>query len=132
MGLVEVSTRAAGNSETAFRYHLGMTRLLLTFVGVAALQLGTPRTAELGELLRPCADPTSVVARPDAQSKGALPRAGSRTDALQVTDATSCAPAEPPHPLQASAHDTSPTEAPGRLGPASLPRVLQDARAPPA
>ncbi len=109
-----------------------MTRLLLTFIGVAALQLGTPRPAGLAELLRPGGEPTNVVPRPEAQSTGALTRDGSRTDALRVAHVTPGAPAEPPHPSLASGHGTSPTEAPRRSGPVSVPGVLPDARAPPA
>ena len=109
-----------------------MTRLLWTCIGVAALQLGTPRLAEVGELLRPGGEPTSVVPQHEAESRGALTLADSRTDALQVTRVTPGARAEPPCPPHAPEHGTSPTEAPRRSGPATLPRVLQDARAPPA
>ena len=40
-----------------------------------------PWREELGELLRPGSEPTSVVPRPEAPSKGALTRADSRTNA---------------------------------------------------
>jgi hypothetical protein len=108
-----------------------MTRLLLTFVGVAALQLGTPHAADAAEL-RPMGEPTSVVPRLETKSQGALTRERSRTDAVEVGYVTAAAPAEPPHLPCASARGTSPTEAPRCSGPASLPRVLPDARAPPA
>jgi hypothetical protein len=108
-----------------------MTRLLLTFIGVAALQLGTPHAAGAAEL-RPSGEPTSVVPRLEPKSQGALTRDRWRTDAVEVAHVTPAAPAEPPHLPCASAHRTSPTEAPRCSGPASLPRVLPDARAPPA
>ena len=109
-----------------------MTRLLLTWVGVAALQLGAPRAVGAAELLRPGGEPTSVAPRLEAQSKGVRTRDGRWTNTVQAAHVTPSAPAEPPHLPSVSAHVTSPTEAPRRSGPASLPRVLPDARAPPA
>jgi len=109
-----------------------MTRLLLTCIGVAALQLGAPRPGGVAELLGPGGERTSVVPRPEAPAKGSLTRDGSRTDDLRGAQVTPGAPAEPPQPPLASAHGTSPTEASRHSGPVSIPRVLPDARAPPA
>jgi hypothetical protein len=109
-----------------------MTRLLLTCLGVAALQLGTPHAAGAAEQLRPGGEPTRVVPQLETKSQGALTRDGSRTAAVKVAHVTPGAPAEPPRLPRASAYGTVPTEAPHCLGPASLPRVLPDARAPPA
>jgi hypothetical protein len=109
-----------------------MTRLLLTWIGVAALQLGMPRAVVAAELLRPVGEPTSVVPRPEAQSRGALTRHGFPTDADQGDPVTPGAPGEPPPEPLAFAHGASPTGAPHRAAPVSLARVLPDARAPPA
>jgi hypothetical protein len=108
-----------------------MTRLLLTLIGVAALQLATPHAAGAAEL-RPSGEPTRVVPRLETKSQGALTRDRSRTDAVEVAHVNLAAPAAPPHLPRASAHRTAPAEAPRCSDPASLPRVLPDARAPPA
>jgi len=109
-----------------------MTRLLLTWIGVAALHLGTPHPTSAAELLRPARESSSLVPRPNTPSEGALTRDRFRAAAVQVAHVTPCAPAALPHLPRASARDTSPTDAPRRSGPASLPHVLPDARAPPA
>ena len=109
-----------------------MTRLLLAWIGVAALQLGMPSAADAAELLRRGSEPASVAPRPDAQSKGALTPHGRGNDAVQVAQVTPGAPADPPHPLRASTRTASPAEAPRHSAPASPARVLPDARAPPA
>lgn len=108
-----------------------MTRLLLTLIGVAALQLGTPHAAGAAEL-RPTGESTSVVPRLETKSQGALTRDRARIDATGAAHLTPAAPTEPPHLPCASAHGPSPIDAPRCSGPASLPRVLPDARAPPA
>ena len=108
-----------------------MTRLLLTLIGVAALHLGAPHAAGAAEL-RPTGESTSVVPRLETKSQGALTRDRSRTDAVEAAHLTPAAPAAPPRLPCASAHGASPTDAPRCSGPASLPRVLPDARAPPA
>lgn len=117
---------------TPFGYHSIMIRLLLTCIGVAALQLGTPRAVGAIELSGPTGHTQSVTPRVQAQATRALTRHGSWTDAVQVAHVTPGAPAGRPHLPCASGHDSSPTLAPRRSGPTSHPRVLPDARAPPA
>jgi hypothetical protein len=107
-----------------------MTRLLLTCIGVLALQLTAPPPAGLAE--RSGEESTNVVPRPEAHSKPTLTRDGPRTATLRVAQVTPAASATPPHPPLAAAHETSPPKALHQSGPASLPRVLPDARAPPA
>lgn len=109
-----------------------MTRLLLTWIGLAILQLGTPRAVSATELVRPVGEPTSVAPRPETPSKDALARDRSRRDPGQVAHVTPVAPAASPRLPCALAHGAAPTDAPRRTGPASLAHVLPDARAPPA
>ena len=116
----------------ASRYHSIMTRLLLTWIGVAAFQLGMPRAVAAVELLRPVGEPTSVDVRLEAQSRGVLTRDGYRIDVVRAFHVTPGPPAEPPHLLRASANGAAPIEARRCLGPISPARVLPDARAPPA
>lgn len=108
-----------------------MTRLLLTCLGVAALQLGTPQSGGAAEL-RPMGEPTRVVPRLETKSQGVLTRDRSRTKAVEVGHVTPAAPTGPPHLPCADAQVTSSADPPRCSGPATLPRVLPDARAPPA
>jgi hypothetical protein len=109
-----------------------MIRLLLTWIGVAALQLAAPPSSSAAELLQPAGERTSVVPRTQAPAPGALSRDGPRQGLLQVTHVTPFAPAALPRALRALARPLSPIDASRRSAPASLPRVLPDARAPPA
>ena len=108
-----------------------MIRLLLACVAVAALHLGAPHAADAAEL-RPTGEPTRVVPQLETKSQGALTRDRFRSDAVELAQSGPGAPGEPPHLPRASAHETSPPDAPRWAGPAVLPRVLPDARAPPA
>ena len=109
-----------------------MTRLLLTWIGVAALHLGTPHATSAAEVLRPGGESTSVVPRPDKPSKGALSRDRTWGEAVQIAPVTPFAPAASQRALRAFTRSTSPTDAPHRSAPSSPAHVLPDARAPPA
>lgn len=107
-----------------------MTRLLVTGIAWAILQLGTPRATVAAEL-RPGAEPSSVAPRPESPSRGALAPDRSRTDAVQTAHVTPFAPARAPRLRRALSYGAPPPDA-ARPGPAALPHVLPDVRAPPA
>lgn len=107
-----------------------MTRLLLAYLGLAALPLVAPQAATVagpgarGESLR--AAPTS-----EAPQKGALTPASSRPDDVRSADAMSVAAACCEHPAWPLAVEPG-VGTPVRPTPGSAPALLPLPRAPPA
>lgn len=109
-----------------------MIRLLLTWVGIAALQLGTPHATSAAELVQPTSARATAVPRTQAPQKGVISREATRADRAKASRLTPFAPTALPRGVRALASAQSNTNEPKRSAPASLPRVLPDARAPPA
>jgi hypothetical protein len=107
-----------------------MTRLLLASIGLAVLQLGTPRPASPAEL-GPSGESLRAVPASEAPSDGTLTVASPRSDRVRPAGAPPLAPAASHWP------DFSPTgergpEAPAASPAASAPSLLPLPRAPPA
>lgn len=108
-----------------------MTRRLLTWIGLAILGLGAPRATHAAEL-HPGGEPTSLAPSSETPSKGALAPERSTDEAVQAAHVTPFAPAGPAPLSRALAYTALQAGAPRRSAPTALPRVLPDARAPPA